>query len=219
MVVARENHGEVELAARAVVVGHVGVLQGQHHVAVAPTLELVLELAQSLPRTFDCRSAKGAGGLEVGVERRVVREHGHEAHAPRVGAVAAGHLHHVMVELALHGLVVSHVGVEPLALPRTHVLAHGAVVHVRLVVAPGEVVHRSLRQSLHHARALVHGREEVGREEVPREHRDDGACRTSAPHIRDERLEGRKVLQRVHIRHLDHRQPCLRGAHGSQHAL
>ena len=61
VVVPREHDGEVELAARAVVVGHIRVLQRQHEVARGlGALKAFLERAQRRPRARDRRAAARA---------------------------------------------------------------------------------------------------------------------------------------------------------------
>ena len=91
-----------------------------------------------------------------------------------------------------------------LALPGEHVRGRQII----FVIAPDQEVDGRPVQHFHHAAALVDGREEVGHQEVAREHADRHGVRAVLllellALFDDQRLEVREIIQRVDVRDMN----------------
>ena len=123
---------------------------------------------------------------------------------PRLGPVRALDSDDLAVLVVLHRLVRLHVGVEPHA-PGRVVLhdppLHVLVPHVRLVVAPRQVVNGRARDHGHHRGAVVEAGQEVGGEEVASQ--DADGVRVGLLLLGHQRAEVGEVVEEVDVRDVD----------------
>ena len=211
VIVARENDGKVKVAAGAVIVGHVEVLQGQRHIAVVlRTFQDTLVLRQCLPGVADGGTTEGTGWIpEVLVQGRVIGEDRRETHLSSLRAIRRLQLDDIVLLLVIHGIVVQHIAVQPRALEVLYMPADSLVVNIGLMVAPSEVVEWDAVESMHHATTPINPRKKVWTQEVTSENRAYFAPIRFFASLLNERLEVGQVLECVDVCDLQHDELAL----------